>query len=106
MLSTAEKGIRVYVKLYLYVWEYVKLFIDMWKLLINAWKIMTKIKNLSIWTIGTYIIFTNGQCHKSSLYMVLSGLKIHLNLIKILLKTTKEIVMKDVFFEVDLQYPE
>ena len=38
--------------------------------------------------------------------MVLSGLKIHLNLIEILLKTTKKIVMKDVFFEVDLQYPE
>ena len=34
---------------------------------------------LSIWM---QIIYTDGQCHKSCLQMVLSGLKIHLNLIK------------------------
>ena len=30
------------------------------------------------------IIYTDGQCHKSYMYMILSGLKIFLNLIKAL----------------------
>ena len=39
------------------------------------------------------------QCHKNYLVVVLSGLKIHLNLGKVLKKTTMKIVMKDIFFK-------
>ena len=38
--------------------------------------------------------------------MVLSGLKIHLNLVNILQKNSVKIAMKDVFFETDVQYLE
>ena len=38
--------------------------------------------------------------------MVLSGLKIHLNLVNILQKNSVKIAMKDIFFETDVQYLE
>ena len=44
--------------------------------------------------------------HKSCPYTVLSGLKIHLNLENILMKTSMKIVMKDIFFETNVQYLE
>ena len=59
------------------------LFIDMQMLIINTRKIMTKIENPHNLSIGIYVIFMDGQCDKSCLLVVFSGLKIHLNLIKI-----------------------
>ena len=61
--------------------EYVMLFIDKWKPIANAWKIMIKIKKspyLKYWDINNLCECTMSQ------KMVLIGLKIHLNVIKIL----------------------
>ena len=45
---------------------------------------MIEVKNHHILSIRTKIIHMGGHCHKSCLLVVLSGLKIHLNLVKIL----------------------
>ena len=48
----------------------------------------------------------DGQSHKSCLWMVLSGLKIHLNLIKSSWKSYNEDSNENFFLEVDVQYLE
>ena len=58
-----------------------------------------KIRNHNISGTGMEIIYIDGQCQKSCLQIVLSRLKIHLNLIKILQKTTIKIVMYDIFLK-------
>ena len=46
------------------------------------------------------------QCHKSCLWTNLNGLKIFLNLMKVLYKNYNEKGDKGYFLEVDAQYPE
>ena len=86
MLLMVEKCIRG---------EYFMLYIDMWKLIINTWKIITKILK------GTemQIIYMDRKCHKSCLKMVLSGLKIHKNKFhkKLQLKILMNFVLKSMF---------
>ena len=55
-----------------------------------------------------FIVYMDALCYKSCLHMVLSGLKIHLNLIKISKKKNKnnEDSDKVCFLVVDGQYPE
>ena len=51
---------------------------------------MTKIKNHNILCIRVCIICIDGQCRKNYQYMVLSGLKIHLNSAKTSYKNYNE----------------
>ena len=48
------------------------------QLITNTWKIMIKIKNHRILSIRISIVCIDGQCRKSYLWLVLSGLKNHL----------------------------
>ena len=48
---------------------------------------------------GVNDLYGWAQCHKSCLWAVLSGLKIHLNLVKISQKTKMNILMKDIFLK-------
>ena len=45
---------------------------------------MIRVKNRHIFNNGMKIIYMDGQCHKSCLQMTLNGLKIFLNLMKML----------------------
>ena len=63
--------------------KYVTLVIDMRKLITNTWTIMIKIKNCHILNIVMWIIYVDGQCHKSCMQMTFNELKIFLNLMKI-----------------------
>ena len=57
------------------------------------WYVIDNDIKLSL-TVGMEIIFMDGQYHKRCLQVVLSGLKMHLNLLKILWKATMKKVMK------------
>ena len=57
------------------------------------------IKNLWILSIGEQIVYMDGQCHKSCLQMVLSGFKIHPNLLKISEKAAKKVETNDIFLK-------
>ena len=64
--------------------EFVMQFIDMQKLMTNISKIMIKIENDHILNIGILIIYMVGQCHRSFQLTNCNGLKILLNVRKIL----------------------
>lgn len=62
----------------------------------HTWNITGR-KNQYSLSIGMWIIYTDGQCHRSFPKMILSGLKIYLNLVKILQTSINKIVVKDIF---------
>ena len=52
-------------------------------LIINPYKNMIKIKNDHILSIGMQITYMDGQCHKTCLAVILSSMKIDLNLLMV-----------------------